>query len=172
MSSELIQAFYFTFDATRVGYELRALDLSTGKFLWDRDYGGHPPRTGYQDEPPVTFTDPQGERVVLGWSANSDEAHKAAKFSSVTKLAMKNTKIALRDTVFEVLDARTGNTLGAAFVLRSAGPQNYTGAFSAGDWLILVKDGVRITAVSLSSGTETLHATALMSNTGCLSSCP
>lgn len=162
MLSELTQAFYFTFDATRVGYELRALDLNTGRTLWSRDYGGHPPRTGYQDEPPVTFTDPQGERVVLGWSANSDEAHKAAKFSSVTKLAMKNAKIAPRDTVFEVRDARTGNTLGAAFVPGGAGPQSYTGAFSAGDWLILVKDGVRITAVSLSSGTETLHATALI----------
>jgi glucose dehydrogenase len=46
MSSELIQAFYFTFDATRVGYELRALDLSTGKFLWDRDYGGAPSSNG------------------------------------------------------------------------------------------------------------------------------
>jgi Tol biopolymer transport system component len=61
-----------------------------------------------------------------------------------------------------VLDARTGNTVGAAFVPQGAGPESYTSAFSEGDWLILVKDGVRITAVSLSTGTEQLRLTALV----------
>jgi hypothetical protein len=78
------------------------------------------------------------------------------------KQAMKETKVAERNSVFEVLDARTGNTFGAAFVPEGAGPDSYTSAFSEGDWLILVKDGVRITAVSLSSGTEQLHVTALI----------
>jgi outer membrane protein assembly factor BamB len=162
MLAEVVHAFYFKVDATRVGYELRALDLNTGKVLWDRDYGGHPPREGYEDEPPVTFTDPQGERVVLGWSATSPEAGFAVKHDATAKLAMKNAKFSAHDSVFEVLDARTGSTLGAAFVPGGSGPQGYSSAFSAGDWLILVKDGVRITAISLSTGTETLRATALI----------
>lgn len=49
--------------------------------------------------------------------------------------------------------------LDASFVPGGSGPQGYTSAFSAGDWLIVVKDNMRITAVSLSKGEERLHVT-------------
>ena len=71
-------------------------------------------------------------------------------------------KITPRDTVFEVLDGRTGSIVGAAFVPGGSGPQGYTSAYSAGDWLVVVKDGVRITAISLTDGDERLRLTALI----------
>jgi hypothetical protein len=162
MLSEVITALYVAFDSQLVGYDLHALDLKTGKLLWSRDFGGHGiDRSHRENEPAVTFTDPQGERVVLGWGAKTDAARIAAKHSAAAVQAMKHAKITERDTVFEVLDARTGNILGAAFVPGGSGPKGYTGAFSAGDWLILVKDGIRFTAVSLNGGDERLRLTAL-----------
>lgn len=160
--SEVVREIYLMIDQHRMGYELRPLDMRSGKTLWSRDFGGSGPRTGYAGDPPVTFTDPQGDRVVVGWPAKSDGAHAAAKHIAAVKQAMKDTKVFEHNSVFEVLDARTGNTVGAAFVPQGAGPESYTSAFSEGDWLILVKDGVGITAVSLSTGTEQLRLTALV----------
>ena len=92
------------YGSNRVGYELRAFDPWNGKKLWSRDYGGNPPRVGFQDEPPVTFTDPQGERVVVGWDATGDMAREAVKHNAVARQNMKPKKITNHDTVFEVLD--------------------------------------------------------------------
>jgi WD40 repeat protein len=158
--SEVMREMYMMFGQHRFGYELRPLDLKTGKQLWSHDYGGNPPRTGYAGDPPVTFTDPQGDRIVLGWPATSDGAKAAAKHAPTIKQEMKQAKVVDRNSVFEVLDARTGNSIGAAFVPEGAGPESFTSAFSEGDWLILVKDGTRITALSLSTGAEQLHVTA------------
>ena len=148
------------YGGNRVGYELRAFDPRNGKKLWSHDYGGNPPRVGFQDEPPVTFTDPQGERVVVGWDATSDMAREAVKHNAVARQNMKLKKVTDHDTVFQVFDARTGNVVGAAFVPGGSGPQGYTSAYSAGNWLVVVKDGMRVTAVSLADGDERLHLTA------------
>ncbi len=160
--SENMDQLIIGFDSKRFGYDLRALDVSTGKPLWSRDFGGSFGRTRFGSEPPVTFTDPQGNRVMLGWDATSDAAKIAAKHSAVAQQNMKHSKVTAHDTVFEVLDARTGSIVGAAFVPGGSGPQGYTSAYSAGDWLVVVKDGVRITAISLTDGDERLRLTALI----------
>ncbi len=160
--SEVIVQLYADFESLRFGYDLHALDVSTGKPLWSRDFGGSPGRPRRGDQPPVTFTDPQGDRVVLGWEANSDPARVAAKHSTIARQNMKQAKVTAHDTVFEVLDGRTGNIEGAVFVPGGSGPRGYTSAFSAGDWLVVVKDGVRVTVVSLTNGDERLRLTALI----------
>src|SRR4029077_11621874 len=45
-----------------VPYRLRALDPATGKELWKREFS---------ENSPVPFADPQGDRLVLGWNAQS-----------------------------------------------------------------------------------------------------
>ena len=157
--NEAQRAFSSIFGAKRLGYELRGLDLRTGKVLWSHDFSSN----GGSDEAPVTFTDPQGERVVVGWDGNSLRGRKAAKHNEVTLENMKLKKAGAHDSVFEVLNARTGVTEGVAFVPGGIGPQGYTSAYSAGNWLIVVKDDMRITAVSLAEGDERLHLTAQVS---------
>lgn len=152
--------FFLNSGPAVLGYKLSALDRNTGQPLWTRDFGG-PTRGDPPDRtPPVPFDDPQGERIVLGWEGNSEGAKKLVKGNSALMQALKQTKAAAHDTLFEVLDARTGNYVGMALVLGGSGPESYTSAFSAGDWLILVKDEMRITAVSLSNGDERLKLTA------------
>jgi hypothetical protein len=150
------RAFGSILGARRLGYELRGLDLKTGKVLWSHDFGSN----GGSDEAPVTFTDPQGERVVVGWDGDSLRGRKAAKRNAVALENMKAKKATAHDSVFEVLNARTGVTEGVAFVPGGTGPQGYTSAYSAGNWLIVVKDNMRITVVSLAEGDERLHLTA------------
>jgi hypothetical protein len=117
--------------------QLRAFDIQTGKQLWMRDPGR---------EHPLPFTDPQGERVVLGWDAKTEHARGLAKHSKVVQQNMKAKKVTDHDTLFEILNARTGATEGVAYVPGGTGPQGYTSAYSAGNWLIIVKDDMRITA--------------------------
>jgi hypothetical protein len=150
------RAFRSSFDSKRLGYELRGLDLKSGKVLWSHDFSSN----GGSDEAPVTFTDPQGERVVVGWDGNSIRGRKAAKRNAVALENMKLKKATAHDSVFEVLNARTGVTEGVAFVPGGIGPQGYTSAYSAGNWLIVVKDNMRTTVVSLAEGDERLHLTA------------
>jgi hypothetical protein len=163
--SEVMDQMYADLESLRFGYNLRALDLRAGKTLWSRDFGGGLGRTRGGTGgivAPVTFTDPQGDRVVLGWEANSDAARVAAKHSTVAQQNMKQAKVTARDTVFEVLNGGTGNTEGAVFVPGGSGPRGYTSAYSTGDWLVAVKDYVRVTVVSLTDGDERLRVTAMI----------
>jgi hypothetical protein len=137
-----------------VGAQLRGMDLNTGRTLWTRDPNG---------ERPLPFTDPQGERVVIGWDAKSGHARSLAKRSAVALQNMKSKKATDHDTLFEVLNARTGTTEGVAYVPGGTGPQGYTSAYSAGNWLVVVKDEMRITAVSIADGDERLHLTGTVS---------
>jgi len=125
-----------------------ALEASTGKQLWTRKFEG---------EAPIPFTNPQGDRVVLGWDAKSSGAHDAAKRDPNSWRLFKAAKLSKRDTYFEILDARTGREIAGALVQSGAGPESFGSAFSAGDWLVLIKDGTRVSVVSLSSGEEKLH---------------
>jgi WD40 repeat protein len=131
---------------------LHGINLATGETLWTKPFNS---------DQPLVFTDPQGDRVVLAWLANSAGARKAVSFNPAAKAAFEGTKkLSGHETVFEILDARTGRTLDAAFVPGGFGPQGYSSAFSEGDWLVMVRDDMRITGFSLSSGMETLHLTA------------
>jgi hypothetical protein len=131
----------------QIPYHLRALDPATGKELWKRHF---------ESDAPTPFTDPQGERVVLGWPANGSEAKKAASSNPVTREILKNSKLQDQDSYFEVLDARSGASLGGALVTVGSGAASFDGAFSAGDGLILTK-GVRVSLYSLRDGQLKAH---------------
>jgi len=147
--------------------KVTALDLRTGSELWSRKYN---PEVFFQYDTEIPFwedigqpfAEPQGTRFIFGWNANTNTARKAAKHASdAVQHQMKTLRISARDSFFEVMDALTGTTVGGTLVQLSEGPGSFDGAFSAGDWLILVSGGRRFSVFSLSSGKELLHSFAL-----------
>jgi hypothetical protein len=138
-------AFWFdTFSPeSQLPYSLRALDPASGKELWKRDF---------EEYPPTPFADPQGQRLVLGWRAKSPEAKSAAANNPAVNLIYKQAKLKDQDSFFEALDARTGKSLGGILVQVGNGAMSFDSAFSVGDSLVLVKDGVRVSLYSLADG--------------------
>jgi len=127
----------------QVPFRLRSLDPASGKELWKRDF---------VDMAPIPFADPQGERLVLGWRAKSWEAKEAAARNPAVKLLYKNAKLTDQDSFFEALDARTGKSLGGILVQVGSRAISFDSAFSVGDTMILIKDGVRVSLYSLADG--------------------
>jgi hypothetical protein len=134
----------FPLPEMQIPFRLRGVDPATGKELWKREF---------ESDPPTPFNDPQGERFVLGWRAKTYGAKEAASHDPAVHAAYKNAKLMDRDSFFEALDARTGKSLGGVLVQVGDGPTSFDSAFSAGDALILVKDGVRVSIYSLRDGT-------------------
>ena len=124
-----------------VPFMLRALDPASGKELWKRSF---------TEDPPIPFADPQGENVVLGWKAKTAGAREGAKHSSAaTEEAFKKAKLGDHDSFFEVLEARSGKSLGGALVQAGNGASSFDSAFSEGGMLFLQKDVVRVSVYSL-----------------------
>jgi hypothetical protein len=126
-----------------IPYRLRALEPADGKELWKREF--------YENSP-VPFADPQGERLVLGWNAKSPGAESAAKRIPQVSERFKHAKISKLDSFFEVLDARSGKSVGGVLIQVGSGPASYDAAFSAGDALFLIKDSKRVSIYSLQDG--------------------
>ena len=126
-----------------VPFKLLALDPASGAVVWKRSF--------FQ-ETPVPFPDPQGTRLVLGWRAQSDEARQAASHYPAAKQILKKAKLDEHDTFFEVLDARSGKSLGGVLVQVGNRAWSFDAAFSEGDTLFLLKDGIRVSLFSLSNG--------------------
>lgn len=140
---------------------LRALDLKTGRDLWVRKWVYHTPTlteigqfpvaTWY--DPPIPYPDPQGERVAIGWTAMESGGQALAKRYPALKRQIEAAKLAINDAaaVFEVLEAKSGKSVGTALV-RVGGPDSFDSVFSVGDDLICVRDEVRVTVYSLPTG--------------------
>jgi hypothetical protein len=143
-------------------YEIHALDPATGKELWQRVFEIDPySQTPSIKSTPVVYTDPQGDRIVLGWGARTPGGKEAADHSATAKNQMKQVKVTDHDSVFEVLDARSGKTIGAAFA-QTPGPDTFDSAFSERDWLVLAKDGRSVTVISLSTGEQIFQGAGLL----------
>jgi WD40 repeat protein len=124
--------------------QLQAIDPRSGEVLWKRVF---------YEENPIVFPDPQGKRLLLGWMAKSDRARAAASHFPVAHQILKKAKIGEYDTFFEVLDARTGKAVGAVLVQIGSFAWSFDEAFSVGDTLFLMKDGMRVFVFSLTDGT-------------------
>jgi len=129
------------------GFSLGVLDTQTGNELWKRDF---------ETDAPVPFSDPQGDRFVLGWNAKSSGGKHAMRDNKAASEALKHDKESKKDSYFEVVDPRTGNTIGGALLQLDSEPEEFDSAFSEGDWLVLAKDGQRVFVYSLSSGEQIL----------------
>jgi hypothetical protein len=140
--------FNFPLPQMQIPFRLRGVDPATGKELWKRVFDG---------DPPTPFADPQGDRFVLGWRVKTYGAKEAASHNPAAQALYKSAKLMDRDSFFEVLDARTGKSLGGELVQIGNGPTSFDSAFSVGDALILIKDGVRVTIYSLRDETMKAH---------------
>ena len=123
--------------------KLRALDLKSGRELWSRQW---------ENDPPVPYADPQGERVALGWRATMSGGQALAKRYPALKRQLDAVKLTINDAVFEVLEAVSGKSVGTALVRVGWGPESFDSVFSVGDFLICVRDRARVTEYSLSTG--------------------
>jgi len=141
------ETMYFSWDMhvpeKQLPFRLRGVDPLNGKELWKREF---------EDDPPTPFADPQGERLVLGWKAKSSGAKDAASRDPAAHALYKSAKLTDHDSFFEALDARSGKPVGGVLVQVGNGPATFDSAFSAGDSVILVKDGVRVSIYSLRDG--------------------
>jgi WD40 repeat protein len=141
-------------------YEIHALDPATGKELWQRAFQIDPySQTLSIKSTPVVYTDPQGDRIILGWGAKTGGGKEAADHNPSAKNAMKQVKVTDHDSVFEVLDARSGKTIAAAFLQTAGGADTFDSVFSEGDWLVLEKDSQHVSAISLSTGSQVVQET-------------
>jgi hypothetical protein len=124
---------------------LQAFDIKTGAPLWSRVL---------ESGVPIPFADPQGDRVVFAWLAESPGARAAASRNPSARERLQQAKLQAQDSFFEVADARTGQTLGGIVVQNAAGPDRFDSAFSAAEWLITSRDGNRLVIYSLTTGEE------------------
>jgi len=142
-------------------HKLRALDVKTGRELWRRQWVHHAPvlagsegvgqfpvKTWY--DPPVPYADPQGDRVAIRWGAMMSGGQALAKRYPALQQQLDATKRTMNDTVFEVLEAASGKSVGIALV--RMGSDSFDSVFSVGDFLICVRDGGRVTVHSFSTG--------------------
>jgi len=148
LKGEMGDPLNFPLPEMQIPFRLRGMDPATGKELW---------KIAFDGAPPTPFADPQGDRFVLGWRAKSYGAKEAASHNPAVQALYKTAKLTDRDSFFEALDARTGKSLGSALVQIGNGPTSFDSAFSEGDALILIKDGVRVTIYSLRDGTLKAH---------------
>jgi len=137
--------------------KLRALDLKSGRELWSRQWQNpvayaDSQASRWQDDLPVPYADPQGDRVALGWRATMSGGQALAKRNPALKKQLDAAKLTINDAVFEVLEAVSGKSVGTALVLVGWGPESFDSVFSVGDCLICVRDGARVTVYSLSTG--------------------
>jgi len=126
-----------------MAFQLRALDPATGRELW---------KNLYVSDPPIPFDDPQGDRLILAWEANSEGARSAAKHFPALHETLKHQKLKEQDSFFEVLDSLTGKPLGGALVQFGSGPSSFDSAFSCGPAIFLTKDQQRLSVFQLSDG--------------------
>ncbi len=155
-------------------YEIHALDPQNGAEIWQRSFTIDPLSQNLAiKSTPVVYTDPQGDRIVFGWGAKTGGGKEAAEHNPAAKNLMKQVKVTDHDAVFEVLDARSGKTIGAAFVQTDSGADTFDSVFSEGDWLVLVKGGRTVSAFSLSADSqvaeETGYGPAISAEAGLLS---
>jgi hypothetical protein len=126
-----------------IPFRLRALDPASGKELWSRSF---------DNDPPIPFADPQGDRLILSWKAKSESAFAAAKHDLVAKELLKKAKLSDHDSFLQALDARTGTSLGGVLVQTGAGPLNFDSVFSEGQAIIFSRDDMRTYLYSLKDG--------------------
>jgi len=160
----LEQSALYVFPGGHVDYpghqrrsKLRALDLKSGRELWSRQWQNpvayaDSQASRWQDDLPVPYADPQGDRVALGWRATMSGGQALAKRNPALKKQLDAAKLTINDAVFEVLEAVSGKSVGTALVRVGWGPESFDSVFSVGDFLICVRDGARVTVYSLSTG--------------------
>ncbi|HXN25426.1 MAG TPA: hypothetical protein VOA41_22060 [Candidatus Dormibacteraeota bacterium] len=124
---------------------LQVLDVKTGSILWSRVL---------ESGVPIPFANPQGDRVVLAWRAESPGARAAASRTPFARERLQQARLQAQDSFFEVVDARTGKALSGVVVQNAAGPDRFDSAFAGGDWLITTRDANRLVIYSLTSGEE------------------
>ena len=131
---------------------IEARDAIDGNLLWRRDY---------YDTNPTLFTNSSAGRLVLSWGGKQAKYKQpTSKFLRETTYKPNQLQLSPQDAYFEVLDTKTGKTIGGVIDPQGGSPRQVMGVFSAGDWVAVEEEGAHIIVFALSNGKEVVRSPA------------
>lgn len=118
-------------------------DARTGAVLWSRPF---------PKERPTPSIDSATSSMVLVWALDTGYAKDAIKSDPALKAKLDAMKEKEGDYYLEVIEARTGKTLGKLLVETGKGSFRIARTFAVGDHVVIVDTSNRVQVYSLSSG--------------------
>jgi WD40 repeat protein len=133
-------------------FRIEARDATDGNFDWRRDYF---------DTYAAPFTSSSGERLVLAWGGKQSRYKQPGNKSlSLTVYSPARLHLSRQDSYFEVVNTKTGKTIGGVKDRTDGSPSQIKNAFSAGNWVAIEPDSNNIVVFALSSGKEVVRSPA------------
>jgi hypothetical protein len=124
---------------------VEALDVHTSTVLWSRNF---------PKEAPETLSRRAGSLLVFSWSANSEGAKLEIRGNPALNQRWPKIDADGNDYFLEVLDPRSGKTLGATILHTGKGSFRVTSAEAAGNFLVAADSSNRLHVISLESGEQ------------------
>ena len=120
-------------------------DARTGAVLWSRPF---------PKERPTPSIDSATSSMVLVWALNTGHAKDMIKNDSTLKARLDAMKEKEGDYFLEVVEARTGRTLGKLLVETGKGSFRIARAYAVGEYVVIVDTSNRVLVYSLQSGEQ------------------
>ena len=124
---------------------MEALDVHSGAVLWSRTF---------PKEAPETLSRRAGGLLVFSWPANSEGAKLEIRGNPALNQRWPKVDADSSDFFLEVLDPRSGKTLGAAMLRTGKGSFQVTSAEASGNFLVAADSSNRLHVISLESGEQ------------------
>jgi WD40 repeat protein len=124
---------------------LEVLDSRTMALLWSRPF----PKEG-----PSLWGTPQYATAVLEWRAESEAATTQIKSDPQLTKQFDALKEKEGNYLLEVVDIRTGSSLGKLLIDTGKGSFRIANAFAAGDWVVVTDTQNRVLVYSLKTGEQ------------------
>jgi WD40 repeat protein len=124
---------------------LNVFDVRTNASLWSRNY----PKEG-----PGFWGSLQYGTAVLLWSSGSEAALAAIKSDPQLTRQSAGLKEKEGNYLLEVVDIKTGNSLGRLLIDSGKGSFRVANAFAAGDWVVVSDTQNRVLVYSLKTGEQ------------------
>lgn len=108
----------------------------------------------YPKEAPTLWASPQYGTAVLAWGSGSETA--TAEIKSDAQLTRLSTDLKEKDGNYlvEVVDLKSGSSLGKLLIDTGKGSFRLANAFAAGDWVVVTDTQNRVLVYSLRTGTQ------------------